>query len=68
MLMMISYMTIPQEWKQSMNMHSATNVEPEMINTPTPDDLKITPRDRRFGRDHDSRTFHGHHGPAIYRR
>jgi len=49
--MMISYMTIPQEWKQSMNMHSATNVEPEMINTPTPDDLKITPRDRRFGRD-----------------
>lgn len=49
--MTIIYMTIQQEWKQSMNMHSPANVQSETINTPTPDDLTITPRDRRFGRD-----------------
>ncbi len=34
-----------------MNMHSPMNKEPETISTPTPEDLEITPRDRRFGRD-----------------
>ena len=34
-----------------MNMHSPMSNEPETISTPTPKDLEITPRDRRFGRD-----------------
>lgn len=34
-----------------MTVHSAIEVEPETINSPTPADHRITPRDRRFGRD-----------------
>ncbi len=34
-----------------MNMHSAVQDKPKTIDTPTPRDHKITPRDRRFGRD-----------------
>lgn len=34
-----------------MNMHSILQAEPETIDTPTPKDHQITPRDRRFGRD-----------------
>lgn len=34
-----------------MNMHSSVQAEPETIDTPTPADHVITPRDRRFGRE-----------------
>ncbi len=34
-----------------MNMHSNLQAGPETIDTPTPKDHQITPRDRRFGRD-----------------
>ena len=34
-----------------MNMHSKVKAQPETIVTPTPKDHKITPRDRRFGRE-----------------
>lgn len=36
-----------------MNKHGSVQAEPEIIDTPTPDDHVITPRDRRFGRDAD---------------
>lgn len=36
-----------------MNMHSSLQAQPETIDTPTPKDHQITPRDRRFGRDPD---------------
>ena len=34
-----------------MNMQTSVQVQPATIKTPTPEDLQITPRDRRFGRD-----------------
>jgi len=34
-----------------MNMHSELKAKPEILSTPTPENLTITPRDRRFGRE-----------------
>lgn len=38
-----------------MNLHSSVQAQPETIDTPTPKDHQITPRDRRFGRDAEHR-------------